>query len=836
MPMLRDNPLYIAEITVFNPVLGASGSTQVLYFSNGDGYATQASESPASTPYEARLKQPLDIARTMFSGASLSGRSTIGLGDVILSNPDGALDYLNDLGFDGRQIRVGRTSVLNPSYPSDFTWYTATMKGAELPNSEVRIQLRDRLQIVASAPFQTTKFAGSNVLPDGVEGVAGDLKGKNKPICFGVAKNVSAPWVNTPKGIFQVNDGAIASVAAVRDKGIELTPGRFWTTTAQIMGTVDGSYAAAYGVGLFVVGSQGGEIMTSPDGVTWTSRATGLGVICSMIFANGAFLVLTSTTIATSPDGITWTTHGAIPITQPTALTYHPIAGLYVAGTLGGQVYTSPNGLAWTLRTSPSASLLAGAAYGLGLVAMVGLGGIVFTSQDCVTWTTRATNVVLSTDQLYAITFSGDRFVACGAGVFLMSLDGITWTRIAESVVAQTVVYSAGVFISSSGFDLWTSRDGLDWTQTASALTSVPLSSAANGSQVVFGSTIGRVTYSSITNYASLADLLDDSKAPGAGEYRPYATGGYARVGGSLQGLITMDPVQGAAASDRTAAQLFKAVLARAGLSASDYSSADVTALDAANSAALGFWTMDQMTCADVIDKIARTVGAWWGVDASGVFRIQRLTAPSGSPAITITADDMKKPLDRIVQNDAADGIPPWKVTVLWGRYNTVQATDVADSVDDATRAELAQEWRAVSASDASILTAHPLSQELIIESLFTTAADAQTEADRLLALLSVKRDLFECVVELNDQTNALDINSVIEIVHRRFALSIVSDSSFEPTSGSSLFRVLDIRPNAAAKELTLTVWGKAGSYNMATNLGEFAATSTAAFGITTPN
>ena len=68
--------------------------------------------------------------------------------------------------------------------------------------------------------------------------------------------------------------------------------------------------AAAAAGRLWVAAGQGGQLATSPDGATWTQRASSFGT--SSIFAvahDGAQWVAVSDSgkLATSPDGITWT-------------------------------------------------------------------------------------------------------------------------------------------------------------------------------------------------------------------------------------------------------------------------------------------------------------------------------------------------------------------------------------------------------------------------------------------------------------------------------------------------------------------------------------------------
>jgi hypothetical protein len=61
---------------------------------------------------------------------------------------------------------------------ADFSW------------SQLTISLRDR-QAELNAPLQTVTYAGNNVLPSGLEGVATDIKGKEKPRLYGYGWQLS---------------------------------------------------------------------------------------------------------------------------------------------------------------------------------------------------------------------------------------------------------------------------------------------------------------------------------------------------------------------------------------------------------------------------------------------------------------------------------------------------------------------------------------------------------------------------------------------------------------------------------------------------------------------
>ncbi|MGC8905804.1 MAG: hypothetical protein ACP5OL_11985, partial [Thermus sp.] len=52
-----------------------------------------------------------------------------------------------------------------------------------------------------------------------------------------------------------------------------------------------------------------GNILTSPDGVTWTAQDSGtINFLNAVAYGNGTFVAVgDNSTIFTSPDGVTWT-------------------------------------------------------------------------------------------------------------------------------------------------------------------------------------------------------------------------------------------------------------------------------------------------------------------------------------------------------------------------------------------------------------------------------------------------------------------------------------------------------------------------------------------------
>jgi hypothetical protein len=129
--------------------------------------------------------------------------------------------------------------------------------------------------------------------------------------------------------------------------------------------------------------------MTSPDGITWTSRSAAADKgWWGITYGNGLFVAVsytgTGNRVMTSPDGITWTSRSAAADYGWLGVTYGN--GLFVAvsytGT-GNRVMTSPDGITWTIRNSAADNNWISVTYGNGLfvaVAFSGTGNRVMTS------------------------------------------------------------------------------------------------------------------------------------------------------------------------------------------------------------------------------------------------------------------------------------------------------------------------------------------------------------------------------------------------------------------------------------------------------------------------
>ncbi|MBS7792164.1 hypothetical protein KTR66_19350 [Roseococcus sp. SDR] len=279
--------------------------------------------------------------------------------------------------------------------------------------------------------------------------------------------------------------------------------------------------------------------------------------------------------------------------------------------------------------------------------------------------------------------------------------------------------------------------------------------------------------------YASLAEL--QAVSPAAGQARAWLAGGLIRLGSSPTLQVTADVDEGAAAADRTAAQVLSRMAAAAGILSGDMVAADVAALDLAAPGQVGVWTNGEGSFISAMEQVAAGVGAWVGFDRLGRLRMRRLEVPAGSPVATLaildrgsasgpaTADIVS--LERMPTNDAGRGVPAWRVTLSYGRIWTPLERDaLALGVSDARAAFLREPVRNAVAENAAVKSKHLQANDLAFESLLVSEADAQAEAARRLVMFASRRDRLRVrVVTRPDMLAAIDLGAIVSVATHRY-------------------------------------------------------------------
>jgi hypothetical protein len=244
--------------------------------------------------------------------------------------------------------------------------------------------------------------------------------------------------------------------------------------------------------------NSGGYAISWTD-VCWAPR---LGIFCAvgsygLSTAGGNYRVMTSS------DGITWTSRNASSTARWSAVCWSPQLNLFVAVAIGSltvgapttnAVMTSPDGISWTTRTLPLASHLVDVCWARGIGKFVAISAAssnarnVWTSPDGINWT-RA--ITLTGTTLAAVAWSDTLNQLCIVGQddttvipnIWTSADGITFTQQSSPASpyspsgALDIMWSPGlgkwiasIFTSQGGMSgnstkqIMTSLDGITWT------------------------------------------------------------------------------------------------------------------------------------------------------------------------------------------------------------------------------------------------------------------------------------------------------------------------------------------------------------------------------------
>lgn len=296
------------------------------------------------------------------------------------------------------------------------------------------------------------------------------------------------------------------------------------------------------------------------------------------------------------------------------------------------------------------------------------------------------------------------------------------------------------------------------------------------------------------TNYTDLTEL--QTVAPAAGEYRQFQ--GYFRLGSRPVGVLTCDVVETNSATNHTVPKILEKIALRMGIGALEISSSDVLDLAVLNSSEVGIYIPQGNVATQAMDEIANSIGAYYGFDSQGIFRMGRLDSPPMTPDLFIEEDSILE-IDKVASRDTDRGIPTYRVELKYAKNYTLQdRTALAAAVADERVAELKEAYRTVIAEDLDILLKHELSPEISRETLLIDPLDAQDEADRLLTLYSVRRDVFQLRVRLDDQlTELLEIGNIVNLVYYRYGLSL----------GKNLL-IIGLEVDYQLNRADLTLWG----------------------------
>ena len=271
-----------------------------------------------------------------------------------------------------------------------------------------------------------------------------------------------------------------------------------WTSGSIAVTAVDVAFSPLLGIFAAVAGgSDLTHIYTSPDGATWTAVAVTSSRWSGICWGNGRFVATSDNdtyTFATltSVDGVTWTYNyqTVFPTTQGwgwNSVAWSDTLGLFAAAQSGNYAShnfaTSPDGAAWTIRSSPGsfyARIVWSEARGI-FYACGQSGGVTrcgATSADGATWS--AGTPPHATDVTQGMVWVPELalFVVAATGI-ITSPDAATWTYQTSPALGATGVGGicwsqdrqilvAGGVDAGGANNVMTSPDAVTWTQRTS--------------------------------------------------------------------------------------------------------------------------------------------------------------------------------------------------------------------------------------------------------------------------------------------------------------------------------------------------------------------------------
>ena len=233
-----------------------------------------------------------------------------------------------------------------------------------------------------------------------------------------------------------------------------------WTQTA-IPAALSGIITRiAFANGVFVAGaSSNGQLFYSSDGLTWIiSSSTSPFTVRGLAYGNGKWVSVCSITndfnftpTTSTNNGVTWTTgtqqNGS---GQSSDLFFYN--GIFIVTTKSGKLFTSVDGITWTLCADLDALFLfgtiAGITFGNNVFCAISIGGGIVISSDLTNWTLVQAAYTSPTYIFNDIDFFNGRFIAVGrensgatrTTVVLTSIYGTNWILYDTDVTTASLI------------------------------------------------------------------------------------------------------------------------------------------------------------------------------------------------------------------------------------------------------------------------------------------------------------------------------------------------------------------------------------------------------------
>ncbi|HTE81232.1 MAG TPA: hypothetical protein VK634_11145, partial [Reyranella sp.] len=280
-----------------------AGSVATIYPAASLGRSSAPDDTPSNLYVPGKL-MPLNFQTRLFDGIEPSPRGGGGFGAIILPDPDGELDNLVALAWDGAALDILRGPPLArfDSYEVSARMSTA---GLLYDQRKKEIRLRDLGRPLDQAELHGYRFGGAG-------GADGDamMAGVMKPYGVGAVRNAEPAPVNALLLLYALSCSSIAGVDAVRDGGAPLAFDADYPAYAALAAATvpAGHFATCLAEGLMRLGSQPVFIVTvdfrgDADTIGGLAAPTTIGTIARRIACGRGTVRLSESQIDTASFG-----------------------------------------------------------------------------------------------------------------------------------------------------------------------------------------------------------------------------------------------------------------------------------------------------------------------------------------------------------------------------------------------------------------------------------------------------------------------------------------------------------------------------------------------------